>query len=193
MNVPLIEMPKPAAKAAFREYRDAVRARASADDSALMRGYRVLARGNRIIDVEAAMRFAGLDAGGRPKLAICRADGEHCWFTVRSLSMGPRAIFTAQRPAWNWRAFKNHSVVFPLTSFPGLSLKKDLMAVVPSVPPRFRPAHALSNYHILWEAEWEEVPRDPMLLRHLGGMLYAVLAHWDLTELEMAVLKRRLV
>ena len=46
---------------------------------------------------------------------------------------------------------------------------------------------------ILWEAEWETVPRDPLLLRHLAGGLYAVMASWDLTPLERAVLKGRLI
>jgi hypothetical protein len=45
---------------------------------------------------------------------------------------------------------------------------------------------------ILWEAEWQHVPSDPLLLRHITGPLYAVLASWDLTELERAVLSRRL-
>lgn len=45
---------------------------------------------------------------------------------------------------------------------------------------------------ILWEAEWQAVPpKDPALLRHLGGDLYAVVAVWDLTELERAVLGGR--
>jgi len=31
-------------------------------------------------------------------------------------------------------------------------------------------------------------PRDPALIRHIRGDLWAVLAVWDLTELERAVL-----
>lgn len=70
-----------------------------------------------------------------------------------------------------------------------------LAAIVPTIPPRLRPPHNLSGYHILWEAEWgqEDVlpPGDPALLRHLGGDLYAVLAVWDLTPLERSVLAGR--
>jgi hypothetical protein len=59
---------------------------------------------------------------------------------------------------------------------------------VPPIPPRFRPGQP-DRYHILWEAEWAKVPpRDPALLRALGDGLYVVLAVWDLTELERAVL-----
>jgi hypothetical protein len=34
-------------------------------------------------------------------------------------------------------------------------------------------------------------PEDPALLKHIGGDLYAVLAVWNLTELERAVLSGR--
>jgi len=65
-------------------------------------------------------------------------------------------------------------------------------AMVPPVPPKFRPSTSLTNFHILWEAEWQQhAPVDPALLRHIGGDLYAVLAIWDLTELERTVLMRR--
>jgi hypothetical protein len=36
-------------------------------------------------------------------------------------------------------------------------------------------------------------PRDPALLRHVRGDLWAVLATWDLTELERLVLTQRAV
>jgi hypothetical protein len=63
--------------------------------------------------------------------------------------------------------------------------------VVPSIPPRLRPPSALADYFILWEAAWESIPTDPMLLRRLSGSLYAALAVWDLTDLERAVLGMR--
>jgi hypothetical protein len=65
--------------------------------------------------------------------------------------------------------------------------------LTPIIPPALRPKHNLANYKTLWEVEaWKlEPPRDPMLLKPLGGMLYAVLATWDLTELERAVLRGR--
>jgi len=66
-------------------------------------------------------------------------------------------------------------------------------ALVPMIPPKFRPTAKLSNYHIMFEAVWKPVPPvDPFLLKHLGGTLYVVLAQWDLTPLEQAVLAGRL-
>lgn len=38
----------------------------------------------------------------------------------------------------------------------------------------------------------EYLKSDPALLKHIGGDLYAVLATWDLTELERSVLGGRL-
>lgn len=66
-------------------------------------------------------------------------------------------------------------------------------ALVPLVPAPIRPRGALDGYRILFEPKWEPVPPvDPMLLKHLHGALYVVLAHWDLTPLERAVLAGRL-
>ncbi|WP_417382176.1 hypothetical protein [Gimesia sp.] len=45
------------------------------------------------------------------------------------------------------------------------------------------------RYALPWETEWETISVDPMLLKHLGKSLYVVLAHWDLTPLEQAVLR----
>jgi hypothetical protein len=72
-------------------------------------------------------------------------------------------------------------------------------AMVPIVPPKHRPAGArtLDSFVVLWEVDdwqWAQVPAppgDPALLRHVGGDIYAVLAVWDLTELERLVLAGR--
>jgi hypothetical protein len=75
-------------------------------------------------------------------------------------------------------------------------------AQVPIVPPKHRPGRVRSTgglrpYRILWEVDdwrWRVDPtpsRDPALLRHVGGDIYAVLATWDLSELERLVLSGR--
>ena len=33
---------------------------------------------------------------------------------------------------------------------------------------------------------------DPILLRHIAGHMYAVLAQWDLTPLERSVIEKRI-
>ena len=71
--------------------------------------------------------------------------------------------------------------------------------MVPIVPPKHRPRRdsLLEGYLVLWEVDewtWTErpsPPHDPALLKHLGGDLYAVLAVWDLSDLERLVLTER--
>jgi hypothetical protein len=66
-------------------------------------------------------------------------------------------------------------------------------ASVPGVPPALRPADKgwPSKHYVLWETDWDDVPEDPALLKPLGALLYVVVATWDLTELEQAVLGMR--
>lgn len=192
-TTPMMSMELEAARAAMKEYRDAVRARHNAEDAAILRGYREMVRGRKLIDVAEVMKLAGLDELGRPRLAICRADSQWCWFEHQA---GGR--FASEE--WVWERATTRFVQLPRGTFGEDPKMRDargrtawkVRALLPSIPPRLRPQNALKNYHILWEAEWETVPRDPLLLKHLHGYLYAVLAHWDLTPLEQAVLKGRL-
>lgn len=192
MNVQTITMAKSEAKQHFREYQQAVRQTNRKEDVALMRGFKALGKGQTLIDVHAAMKFAGLNERHQPKLAICRADATHCWW--KGWYDGASVFSMDNMSLWRWSAKVRRSVRFPKNTFGSTVFDsgKSHRAVVPSIPPRLRPKIAYSNLHILWEAEWETVPADPMLLRHLDGALYVVLAAWDLTELEKAVLKRAL-
>lgn len=64
--------------------------------------------------------------------------------------------------------------------------------MVPLIPPNLRPKDSLENYHILWDVQgswFNEPPKDPFLLKHIDGDLFAVIAEWDLTDLEISVLK----
>lgn len=145
-----------------------------------------------MIDIVATMQNAGVDHLQRPRLAIVRADAKLCWFrcthTARNWRAGRRPIFSA---CDDWHPPKSQSVVLPRNTFriDNDHQTKTLRAVVPTIPPALMPAGNLANYHILWEAEWETIPVDPMLRKHLGKSLYVVLAQWDLTPLEQAVLR----
>jgi len=194
MDVPTISIPKEQALAAYKQYRQAVRDNPNnKEDRAIMLGYRALAKGRAIINIVDALRAAGLDEQGRPKLAIGMAHWQYAHLNLRV----PLLAF-AER---NGHMGKLRCVVVPSGTFAG-NVKDGWeaprysrwRALVPMIPPPIRPASALSNYHILWEAVWEAAPpRDPLLLRHLGGYLYAVLAAWNLTELERAVMGARIV
>jgi len=94
-----------------------------------------------------------------------------------------------------WRPPTSKDVQLPAGSFPPISVsRKDLTAPLPIIPPQFLPNGDLSDYFLLWEVEsWtQEPPVDPMLLRRLTPNMFVVLAVWDLTPLEQAVLRGRM-
>lgn len=212
MDLSLIEMPVEEAQAAFEGYRDAVKAAPRARycearneyerlDRAIMRGYKEIAKGNALIKLSEAMVRGGVQqlkwenrswrdggwhvthcAGYFPRLAVCRADARHCV----TAGIGSGGTLTLRADGGQRKA---DTLDFDGFQEPASHDYRQHRAIVPTIPPPFRPPHNLSGYHILWEADWEMAPpADPALLKHLGGDLYAVLAVWDLTELEQAVL-----
>lgn len=73
-------------------------------------------------------------------------------------------------------------------------------AVTPTLPPEFenRLDKKSRDHLLVWEATWYQhsqsrppVTLDPALLEHVAGSLYAVEAVWDLTPVEVAILKPR--
>lgn len=200
MNVPTITMPKEEALRAYRVYRQACRGNPTEQDTAVMLGLKAFSKGHAILDLCDVIRAAGLDELRRPRLAIARASWAFCYLYV----LGTREGVRFQRePGWlvgRRRIGRRPSlgyVELPPSAFPQLpndptASNFTLRAAVPYVPPSIRPA-ALADYFILWEAVWEpRPPADPLLLRHLHGFLYAVLAVWDLTDLERAVMAQSL-
>jgi hypothetical protein len=187
----------PVTRQQARELMHAYRAHRSAqtpEDRAIERAYREIARGRVLIRALESIKDAGLDDQGRPKLAIVRAD-----FRRVRMSIGPTrdAAFTpmewrkprSRYSSAGWVETKHQ----PLTA-PGLRTAAGYIngeAVVPLIPVHLRPQTSLEAYHILWEADWHAVPVDPMLLRRLGGDLWIVVAAWDLTEVERAVMASR--
>jgi hypothetical protein len=185
MNVPTITMPKAEALQAYREYRTAVRANPNRQDRAIMLGYKALSKGNAIIDLVQVMQAAGVHEGTKlPKLAVARADWEH----VRFSSSSWRNLWAFE----SWPGKTNGPrILVPSRTLPEAGFGGH-RAIVPIIPPKLRPVGDLSGYCILWEADWKRAPGDPFLLKHLVGTMYAVLAVWDLTPLEQAVLGHRL-
>lgn len=189
MHVVTMDESRDVVRQKYAEYLRAVKERHSAEYEALKNGYRELLKGRQVIDIVSTMKNAGVDQLNRPRLAIVRADAKLCWFRWRRVrgqkDWTDRPIFSMTN---EFQSPKTQSVVFPRNTF-AAQPKSTLRAVVPTIPPSLLPGGKLSRYHILWEAEWESIPVDPMLLRHLGKSLYVVLAAWDLTPLERAVLR----
>jgi hypothetical protein len=182
-----ISMPAYEARRAAAHYLKQVRLRHSKEDQEILAGYRALSRGKRIISLRAAMIGAGFTPEGYPKLAITRADQKRVHVNVerwnRNVTFIPEGrSFFETRMAREFR-FTFRGI--------GPELREQLRAwaFVPIVPAGLRPESPLCDYHILFEAEWRPVPpKDPILLKRLGQDLFAVVAHWNLTEVERAVI-----
>lgn len=189
MNLTTIEVSEEEAAARLKEYEGALRQERSAEDEAIAAAYRAAARGLPIIRLTEAIQTGGWFDNGLPRLAIIRADAKQCFVNVRS-----DHLIYADTQRWDNRGalVGSHTVLVPIV--PTVHHWARGQTVVPLVPPRHRPKRSrLRNFHILWEVEaWTPVPaRDPALLRYIRGDLWAVMATWDLTELERAVLSAR--
>ena len=203
------EIPRVEARRAFLEYKKAVLGEKDEqrrkEYDGLMRGYGAIAKGQQVIDLHKTMLAAGLqDATHYPKLAVCRAHAARCFVRMepnggcvfgadrRPSARPSSAKYFVSMPSGTFQAF------VPVWRGPAASTRppgwsEDASALVPIVPPHLHPARHLRNYHTLWDAVWtKEPPTDPMLLKHLAGHLYAIVAAWDLTPLEQAVMRGRL-
>lgn len=194
MDVATISMEEEKAKEALDNYRSLVKEKRTEEDEAIVRAYKEVVKGNQLLNIVDAMKVAGVREDGYPVLAICRADENTCG--VEGMSRNGAATFVGYKdePRWIGHRSTHRRVHVPPDTFP----RRDrwlgsVETMVPLVPPHHRPKAHLQNFHVLWEVEeWTVVPpRDPMLLRRLGGDLFAVLAVWDLTDVERAVLSMR--
>jgi len=149
-------------------------------DQLIAKAYRTIARGKKVIDLNESMSLSGCDAQGRPMLAIARADSTR---VNGFIYQGGTSVTFRSNKGYN----SDKSI--PADCFSGLTVFQS-RARVPIIPPLLRQAN-LSRLWILFEAAWEKVTKDPMLLEHLGGALYRVVGVWDLTPVEQAVLRGR--
>jgi hypothetical protein len=205
MDPNIVTMPKDEALAKFESYRDAVRVSRAAADRMMMKAFRALSEGKGVLDLTQALAKGGaFEDGVLPKLAVMRADQEIVYFARGSTggfySNSERYYLHGRN-----RKAENARLQFGLPqgslpaywSQPGYTSEhfkkghRTHSAAVPPIPPEHRPSDAFSKYCILWEVDkWEphSPPGDPILLQPIGGDLYAVLAHWDLTDVERMVL-----
>lgn len=184
MNVQPLSVTQHQAWTALREYkqhRDVYDRR----DWEIERIYRAISKGKTVISVNDAIVRAGLDDRGRPRLAIMRADQQAC--ICRTHAPG----YIVFENEWRSRAAEWYFEV-PWPNRPGVhgATTWTFTARLPRIPPQHRPVNSsLSNYHLLWEADWQDLPRDPYLLRRIGKDAWVVLAAWDLTDVELSVLR----
>ena len=191
MNIATIEMPAEQAREKLAAYRAQLQRRADAEYEMAAAGYKALADGKVLINLTDTLHRGGLGSDYRPRLAVSRADRREVEFTWDS----GRAAFDTR--GWRGRRGNNLTLLFPWPN--GQTWGHRGFAMVPMVPADVRPNVDMRDCFILWEVEkWADrsafarPDRDPYLLRHIAGDLYAVLAQWDLTELERAVMAERI-
>jgi hypothetical protein len=198
MNLQELVIDPDEARERLAEYEGLIAAERTAEDVAIAAGYRAAARGLGVIDLDRTIAAGGFHDNSLPRLAIARAGTAVCfaWWDSSSVTYAD---------ADNWRVnqgalVNRHSVRVPFAGddLPDRSRRRSAWsagsAMVPLIPPRFRPRlRRLPGFHILWEVEeWtRQPPRDPALVRHIRGSLWAVHAVWDLTDLERTVLSQR--
>lgn len=157
--------------------------------------------GGAVVDVPESIKKAGLNADGDPKIAIIRADFKVCHLRKRDRGGFVMSGFDTQM--WHRPLKKDGDFAMPQNTFTWKRhengrwiIGESLKTPVPMIPPAIlidEVKHSLKNYYILWEVEkWDQVPRDPMLLKQLTPNLFGVLATWNLTELERAIIRGRL-
>ena len=194
MNLPTIKMERAKARQLFGEYRAALRQRADREMEVIMRMYGQLAKGHPVVDVQEAIMSAGSTVLNLPRLAICRADFKNVWLRFDGDGENRRVQFAADEDFYRDRSRRRETVRYPVATIrPAHGKSWDhYSAAVPIIPAKYQPADKLENYHILWEAEWEKfAPVDPVLLKRIDGKLFAILAAWNLTPVERAVIGRR--
>ena len=189
MQTQQVTLDRAEARALYRKYK-AHQHWSKPIDCEVQRVYQLLAQGRVVIRALDSIREAWLGDDRLPKLAIVRADAEKCYLTAER----DAAVFTDSR--WSRRSNQHHSHRLTVP-WPGFALPVDWKtyeAVTPLVPIHLRPKRGIENYAILFEAVWSKaVPVDPMLLRRVGKSdLWVVVAAWELTPVEQAVLAGRL-
>lgn len=193
MNVPMIEMPKATALGHLKSYRAALHRRADAEYEAVATAYEALASGKPVLNLREAFALAPLDEKGRPRLCIARADQKQ----ARIVTSGwPRDRMVCET---RWRTGRNLGMGLITIMQPPARDFAPGYALVPIVPPAVRKHHALAKCAVLWEVEqWADrvigarPDVDPVLLRPIGGELWAVLGAWELTAVERAVMAGRI-
>ena len=209
MDVTLLEMPQDEATAQVKALKEMFRRDKGIKQQAIYtdmkRVYGHMKHGGKVIDLYAALKKDRLDADNNPRLAIVRADFTHCYLIKNTRGRGYFTGYTA--PGWRGRRqFRKTQgdLQFPENTYDwrfkesgtwkSNIINQTAKTIVPLIPAHILIAevkHNLRNYFILWEVEeWTpEPPIDPILLKRLTPNLFGILATWDLTEIERAIIR----
>lgn len=185
------------ARESLRQYLSIRKENRTAEDVAVIRSTKAILAGKKVIRLADAVRNGGIDTRGLPRIAVSRADDIY----VRCRSRGTTCdmiglkqrgdwVSDGGRGSWDARINQVNPRGFHFKLSGRFQDRTEAVALVPTIPPAFRVAEsATERFYILFEAVWDPTPpTDPALLSPLGGGLFAVVAEWDLTDVERAVL-----
>jgi hypothetical protein len=189
MHIDELKVDREQAALMYRKYQEH-RAYQKPHDEQIAQIYKRISKGQQVIRALESIKSAGVDAEGLPKLAIARADQALCYLHVRK----PLVCFSNDKNWWpNSRGSRSKNIQMAWPECPGPEWKWTMEATVPLIPVHLRPRRGIENYHVQWEAEWtKRYPVDPYLLRRFGEDAWLVVAAWDLTDVERAVMSQRL-
>lgn len=193
MELATISMSPSEARGHLRAYRTALKQHKQQQLKDLSACYYQLARGRAMIDVFQAFKAAGIKDYG-PALALCRADRTQLFLekdrngSAKFFGLSAGEIRPGRHPDFE---LPIGSFQWPVESNGNWVYKQRGRTVVPLIPPQHLPQGALHNYHLLWEIDkWEPVPpADPLLLKQITRNLFVVMAQWNLTAVEQAVMR----
>lgn len=202
-KAPIIEMDEAEAKALYDDYAEQIKKRG--DDAEkhlkdLKSTYYHLSQGRKVIDIYEVFKNSGLKKDGTPQLAIARADLKKVYFHKEAMGAG----CFAKKENWYDAA---DNVRLPSGTFKQWEMtetdpndkwsrpkivRQSLVSKVPLVPAHVMPSGKLDNYYILFEVvQWDDVPvaADPYLLKRINANAFVVLAEWDVTPIEQAIMR----
>jgi hypothetical protein len=210
MDIKTIEITKEEADKEYEEYSKLVKEREEEHLEILKKCAYHLKQGRKVINIFDAIQQGGVDETGEPKLAIARADWGDVLFTKQR---GRTGVFSTIAVKGTWQG-NAPDVRLPVGFFEKEweNINKDdpdkmkwgwftptrevIKTAIPLVPAILMPKGELDNYYILFEVnQWQEVinrrnvGKDPLLLKRLSENMFVILATWDVSPLEQAVLE----
>lgn len=214
MNVPTIEMSIEEAETLYEDYSKLIKQRGDDTEKYLKElksTYYHLSQGRKVIDIFEVFKKSGTRENGDTYLGLARADWKKVVFHKQAMGAG---TFTNTEINWS-STFPAGSVDLPGTTFPTWATdevpadatdwqkahptiaRRSLQTKVPIIPVHILPEGKLDNYYILFEVvegAWTELPTppvgaDPYLLKRINSNCFVVLAEWDVTDIEQAVMR----
>jgi len=192
MDIPVFVEERKAAIAKWKEYNAAEKMTKEKVYRDLKKVYNQIKGGKKLIDIKTVISFGGVNAKGQPNFAIASAfwDKVHCRYFENGTVW--------YRKENNWKTHPgdfNISECLPKYNTGSEFSRMDLEALVPMIPPMYRPKVLTNDYFILWQVDaWKvnEPSKDPFLLKRVTKNMFVICAEWDLTDLELAIMKGRM-